>query len=109
MNVWAMDVLPDGNFVEADPPVEPITTKFYRTNKDKRRRFPRRYPMTPFAAFILTDAALLGLLVCSLIWLFKTSAGAIWQKVALAWPLAFSSAGRRWRRARSSDTRSLAR
>ena len=40
--------------------------------------------MTPFAAYILTDAALLGLLVCSLIWLFKTSAAAIWQKVALA-------------------------
>jgi hypothetical protein len=29
-NVWAMDVLPDGNFAEVDPPVEPITTKFYR-------------------------------------------------------------------------------
>lgn len=28
-NVFAMDVLPDGSFVEADPPVEPITTKFY--------------------------------------------------------------------------------
>jgi hypothetical protein len=28
-NVWAMDVLPDGNFVEADPPVEPITKRFY--------------------------------------------------------------------------------
>jgi hypothetical protein len=40
--------------------------------------------MTPFAAFILTDALLLGLLVCSLIWLFKTSSGAIWLKVALA-------------------------
>jgi hypothetical protein len=40
--------------------------------------------MTPFAAYILTDALLLGLLVCSLIWLFKTSAAAIWQKVALA-------------------------
>ena len=32
INVWAMDVLPDGNFTEADPPVEPITAKFYRTN-----------------------------------------------------------------------------
>ena len=30
VNVWAMDVLPDGNFAEVDPPVEPITTKFYR-------------------------------------------------------------------------------
>ena len=30
VNVWSMDVLPDGNFVEADPPVEPITAKFYR-------------------------------------------------------------------------------
>jgi hypothetical protein len=30
-NVWAMDVLPDGDFTEVDPPVEPITTKFYRT------------------------------------------------------------------------------
>jgi hypothetical protein len=30
VNVWGMDVLPDGNFVEADPPVEPITAKFYR-------------------------------------------------------------------------------
>jgi hypothetical protein len=40
--------------------------------------------MTPFAAFILTDAALLGLLVSSLIWLFKNSAGGIWLKVALA-------------------------
>jgi hypothetical protein len=30
-NVWAMDVLPDGGFVQADPPVEPITAKFYRT------------------------------------------------------------------------------
>jgi len=30
VNIWAMDVLPDGNFTEVDPPVEPITTKFYR-------------------------------------------------------------------------------
>ena len=40
--------------------------------------------MTPFAAFVATDAVLLGLLVCSLIWLFKTSAATIWLKVALA-------------------------
>src|SRR5271154_2483678 len=40
--------------------------------------------MTPFAAFILTDAVLLGLLVCSLIWLFKPAAATIWLKVALA-------------------------
>lgn len=40
--------------------------------------------MTPFAAFILTDAALFGLLVTSLIWLFKTSSGALWLKVTLA-------------------------
>ena len=40
--------------------------------------------MTPFAVYILTDGLLLGLLVCSLIWLFKYSAGGIWLKVALA-------------------------
>jgi hypothetical protein len=40
--------------------------------------------MTPFSAYILTNALLLGLLVCSLIWLFKTSRGAIWIKIALA-------------------------
>lgn len=28
-NIFAMDVLPDGGFVEADPPVEPITNRFY--------------------------------------------------------------------------------
>lgn len=40
--------------------------------------------MTPFAAFILTDAAFFGLLVTALIWLFKTSSGGIRLKVALA-------------------------
>jgi hypothetical protein len=40
--------------------------------------------MTPFAVYILTDGLLLGLLVCSLIWLFKYSTGAVWLKVALA-------------------------
>jgi hypothetical protein len=40
--------------------------------------------VTLFAAFILTDAAFFGLLVASLIWLFKTSSGALWLKVALA-------------------------
>jgi hypothetical protein len=30
VNVFSMDVLPDGSFVEADPPVEPITKRFYR-------------------------------------------------------------------------------
>ena len=40
VNVWAMDVLPDGNFVEADPPVEPITAKFYRTNKEQEAALP---------------------------------------------------------------------
>jgi hypothetical protein len=40
--------------------------------------------MTPFAAFILTDAAFFGLLVSTLVWLFKTSSGALWLKVALA-------------------------
>lgn len=40
--------------------------------------------MTPFAAFILVDASLLGLLVCSLIWVFKNSAGRLWLKFALA-------------------------
>jgi hypothetical protein len=40
--------------------------------------------MTPFAVYILTDGLLLGLLVCSPIWLFKYSAGGIWLKVALA-------------------------
>lgn len=29
INVFAMDVLPDGNFVEAELPVEPITKRFY--------------------------------------------------------------------------------
>lgn len=29
VNIWSMDVLPDGSFVEADPPVEPITRRFY--------------------------------------------------------------------------------
>jgi hypothetical protein len=40
--------------------------------------------MTPFSAYILTNALLLGLLVCSLIWLFKTSNGPIWIKLLLA-------------------------
>jgi hypothetical protein len=34
-NVWAMDVLPDGNFAQVDPPVEPITAKFYRTKTEQ--------------------------------------------------------------------------
>jgi hypothetical protein len=45
VNVWAMDVLPDGNFAEADPPVEPITAKFYRTNKEQEAALPA--PHTP--------------------------------------------------------------
>jgi hypothetical protein len=40
--------------------------------------------MTPFSVFILIDALFLALLVCSLIWLFKTSRSAIWLKVTLA-------------------------
>ena len=40
--------------------------------------------MTPFSAYILTNALLLGILVCSLIWIFKTSHGPLWIKVALA-------------------------
>lgn len=32
LNFWSMDVLPDGNFVEADPPVEPITARFYQSH-----------------------------------------------------------------------------
>jgi hypothetical protein len=44
--------------------------------------------VTPFSTFILTDAALLGLLVCAVTWIFKTSAGAIGVKVALALSLA---------------------
>jgi hypothetical protein len=43
-NVWAMDVLPDGNFTQADPPVEPITAKFYRTNAEQETA-----PATPNA------------------------------------------------------------
>jgi len=40
VNVWAMDVLPDGNFAEADPPVEPITAKFYRTKAEEQAALP---------------------------------------------------------------------
>jgi len=40
--------------------------------------------MTPFAQFVLIDALLLALLVCSLIWTFRSATGAIWLKVALA-------------------------
>jgi hypothetical protein len=40
--------------------------------------------MTPFSVYILTDALLLGLFVCSLIWLFRTSNGPIWIKLVLA-------------------------
>jgi hypothetical protein len=40
INVWAMDVLPDGNFTETDPPVEPITAKFYRTNTEQEATLP---------------------------------------------------------------------
>jgi hypothetical protein len=45
VNVWAMDVLSDGNFTEADPPVEPLTAKFYRTNKEQEAALPA--PHTP--------------------------------------------------------------
>ncbi len=40
INVWAMDVLADGSFAEADPPVEPITAKFYRTNTEQEATLP---------------------------------------------------------------------
>lgn len=30
VNIWSMDVLPDGSFVEAELPVEPITARFYQ-------------------------------------------------------------------------------
>ena len=40
VNVWAMDVLPDGNFAEVDPPVEPITAKFYRTHAEQEAALP---------------------------------------------------------------------
>ena len=40
--------------------------------------------MTPFAAFILSDAALLGLLVCSMVWVFKNWVGGLWLKISLA-------------------------
>lgn len=40
--------------------------------------------MTPFAQFVLIDALFLALLVCSLVWVFKTSIGPIWIKIALA-------------------------
>jgi hypothetical protein len=35
VDIWSMDVSPDGNFVEVDPPVEPIVVKFYRTASEK--------------------------------------------------------------------------
>lgn len=40
--------------------------------------------MTPFATFILVDGALIGLLVCSLISLFRTSGWPMLVKVAVA-------------------------
>lgn len=40
--------------------------------------------MTPFTAFILADGSLIGLAVCSQIWLFKTSSGGIRIKIAFA-------------------------
>lgn len=40
--------------------------------------------MTPFSAFILADGSLIGLAVCSQIWLFRTSTGSIRLKVAFA-------------------------
>jgi hypothetical protein len=30
VNIWSMDVMPDGGFVEAELPVEPITARFYQ-------------------------------------------------------------------------------
>jgi hypothetical protein len=45
VNVWAMDVSPDGNFAEADPPVEPITAKFYRNKAEQEATLPA--PRTP--------------------------------------------------------------
>jgi hypothetical protein len=45
VNVWAMDVLSDGNFTEADPPVEPLTAKFYRYKAEQEATLPA--PRTP--------------------------------------------------------------
>lgn len=40
VNVWAMDVLPDGGFTEVDPPVEPIVAKFYRMQTRREAALP---------------------------------------------------------------------
>lgn len=45
--------------------------------------------MTPFTTFVLTDAALLGLLIFAITWIFTTSSGALWVKITLA--LAFGA------------------
>jgi hypothetical protein len=43
INIWAMDVSADGSFIEADPPVEPIVARFYRT--EEKRETALRAPL----------------------------------------------------------------
>jgi hypothetical protein len=45
VDIWSMDVSPDGNFVEVDPPVEPIVAKFHRTASEKEE--PRSVASAP--------------------------------------------------------------
>src|SRR5581483_7843110 len=34
INIWSMNVLPDGGFIEVDPPIEPISNRFYRIESE---------------------------------------------------------------------------
>jgi hypothetical protein len=45
VNVWAMDVAPDGSYVELDPSVESIVSKFYRT--EAKQEVALRAPSNP--------------------------------------------------------------
>lgn len=47
MNVWSMNVLPDGNFVAVDPPVEPITKRFYRQSSAAPQSYAPGAAVTP--------------------------------------------------------------
>lgn len=44
VNIWSMDILPDGGFVPVDPPVEPIANRFYRIESTLNAAHPPTVP-----------------------------------------------------------------
>ena len=44
INIWSMDILPDGGFVPVDPPVEPIANRFYRIETTLNAAHPPTVP-----------------------------------------------------------------